>query len=366
MINFTVGPVQIPEDIRAIGAEQIPYFRTAEFSALMKENEESMCRLAGAPIGSRALFLTCSGTGAMEAAVINQFDEHDRVLVVNGGSFGARFAKICTIYGIPHEEIKLNNENITAEKLEAYKGQGFTGFLVQALETSTGIHHDLELISDFCREEGIRLVVDDISSFLSDAFDMKALGASVFITGSQKALALPPGLAILVLTPEACERVGELNPKTLYFDLKDALKDGTRGQTPFTCAVSILIQLNARLKQIEKKGIDAESCRIAELAFDFRKKLIENKLPFEISVDSVDLSNSVTPLHPTGLKKNGEPVSAHETFLTLKDEYGIFICPCGGELAHKIFRVGHIGDLTTEDNDKLIAALKDMQRRGLV
>lgn len=95
MINFAVGPVQMDEEIRALGAEEVPYFRTPEFSAIMKENERLMKQFTGAPEDARAVFLTGSGTAAMEAAVMNLFTECDRVLVVNGGSFGARFAKIC-------------------------------------------------------------------------------------------------------------------------------------------------------------------------------------------------------------------------------------------------------------------------------
>lgn len=109
MINFAVGPVQMDEEIRAIGAEEVPYFRTPEFSAIMKENERLMKQFTGAPEDARAIFLTGSGTAAMEAAVMNLFTERDRVLVVNGGSFGARFAKICEIHEVPHEEIQLES-----------------------------------------------------------------------------------------------------------------------------------------------------------------------------------------------------------------------------------------------------------------
>lgn len=142
----------------------------------------------------------------------------------------------------------------------------------------------------------------------------------------------------------------------MYLDLRDALTNGVRGQTPFTPAVGTLLQIHARLKQIEASGgAESEQRKIAELAEDFRRKVAG--LPFEIVSES--LSNAVTPLHPT-------TASAYDIFLTLKDEYGIWICPNGGELAEKVFRVGHIGALTTEDNDTLIAAFKDMQKRGLI
>ena len=368
MINFTVGPVQMEEEIRRIGAEEIPYFRTPEFSALMKENEELMVRFMKAEEGSRALFLTGSGTSAMEAAVMNLFTKEDRLLIVNGGSFGARFVKICRIHKIPYEEIRLESgEALKKEHLAPYDGgQMFTGFLVNVHETSTGVHYDMNLISRFCRENGLWLVVDAISSFLADELKMKEWGVDLVLTGSQKALALPPGIAAMVLNARAVKRVEENQVESLYFDLKEYLKDGLRGQTPFTPAVGILIQMNARLKAIAERGLAAEQQRIRQLAEDFREKIKE--LPFEIVSES--LSNAETPLHPTGniADESGKelPVSAYRIFQILKDEYGIFICPNGGALAETVFRVGHIGNLTTDDNDKLIAAWKDMQNRGLL
>ena len=107
MINFTVGPVQSSAAVRAIGAENVPYFRTAEFSNVMFENERLMLKFAGAPEGSRAVFITGSGTVSMESAVMNLLTPEDRALVVNGGSFGARFCKICEMHGVPHDEIRL-------------------------------------------------------------------------------------------------------------------------------------------------------------------------------------------------------------------------------------------------------------------
>lgn len=363
MINFTVGPVQMEEEIRAIGAEEIPYFRTPEFSGLMKENESLMRRFMGAGEDARTLFLTASGTAAMEAAVMNLFTEQDRLLVVNGGSFGARFVKICRIHRIPCTEIRLDcGKALRAEHLDAFDGQGYTGFLVNVHETSTGVHYDMELISRFCKKNGLWLVVDAISSFLADEFRMGDWGVDLALTGSQKALALPPGMAVMVLNGRAVRRVEQSEVESLYFDLKEYLKDGERGQTPFTPAVGVLIQMHRRLKGIEKRGLLVEQARIRELAEDFRSKIAD--LPFEIVSES--LSSAETPLHPTGADRDGKPVSAYRIFEILKDEYGIFICPNGGELKDTVFRVGHIGNLTKEDNDALIRAWKDMQRRGLL
>lgn len=345
------------EAVCAIGAEQVPYFRTAEFSATMKENEALMTQFTKAPEGSRVVFITGSGTASMEATVMNVFTPADKVLVVNGGSFGHRFVQLCEIHDIPHTEIALEmGHKLTAEHLAPYEGQGYTGFLVNLDETSTGVLYDINLISQFCHRNNIFLVVDSISSFLADPFNMQALGVDVMITGSQKALACPPGISIIVLAPQAVERVCSREVKSMYFNLKDALKNGERGQTPFTPAVGILRQINARLKEIEAAGgVESENQRMAALAADFREKI--KGLPFTIVSQS--LSNAVTPLHPHN-------VSAYDIFLKLKDEYNIWVCPNGGDMADKVFRVGHLGALTPTDNTTLVAALNDLHEKGFL
>lgn len=357
MLNFTVGPVQSSEEVRKIGAEQVPYFRTNEFSELMFENEKYMKKFTNAAEDSRVVFITGSGTASMEATVMNVFTEKDKVLVVNGGSFGHRFCEICEIHELDFTEISLEfGQALTEDILKQYDNKGYTGFLVNIHETSTGVHYDLNMISEFCKRNNIFLVVDAISSFLADEIDVQKSGIDVMITGSQKALACPPGISVIVLSARAVNNINNNKTKCMYLDLKSALKNAERGQTPFTPAVGILIQINQRLKEIEKNGgVEAERRRISKLAEDFRNRIKE--FPFEIT--STSLSNAVTPIHPIN-------VSAYEIFRILKDEYNIWVCPNGGELADKIFRVGHIGALTIDDNTTLINALKDMKNRNLL
>lgn len=357
MLNFTVGPVQSSERVRKIGAEQVPYFRTEEFSSVMKENEKLIKKFAKASENSKAVFITGSGTASMEASIINTLNENDKVLVVNGGSFGGRFVQILKLYNIRYDEIKLEiGKSLTIDDLEKYDSKDYTAFIVNIHETSTGVHYDLNLISDFCRKNNLFLIVDAISSFLADEIDMEKFKINLLITGSQKALACPPGISIIVVDEIAIKRIENLESKCMYLDLKDALKNAERGQTPFTPAVGILLQINERLKEIEENGgVDSEINKISSIANDFRNKIKD--MPFEIVSNS--LSNAVTPLKPL-------TASAYDIFLTLKDEYNIWVCPNGGDLKDKLFRVGHIGDLTKEDNDKLISALNDMKQRGLI
>lgn len=357
MLNFTVGPVMCSDEVRAVGGEQVPYFRTSEFSALMKDNEQLILKFAKAPEGSKAAFMTNSSTGSMEAVVMNCFDASDKVLIVDGGSFGHRFVELCVIHDIPHTILKLNHgQKLTEEKLYEYNGKGFTGLLVNIDETSTGVLYDSEMIGEFCRQNNIFYVCDCVSSFLADSFDMAHCGADVMITGSQKVLACPPGISIIILAHSAVERVKNAKVRSMYFNLADVLKNMERGQTPFTPAVGILRQINVRLKEIEAVGgAEAEIARVSAQAEDFRTKIQE--LPFEFVSESP--ANGVTPVRPIH-------ANAYEIFTELKDNYDIWICPNGGSLRDTVFRVGHIGFLTHDDNTTLIHALKDMQNRGLL
>lgn len=357
MLNFTVGPVMSSKEVRLIGAEQVPYFRTSEFSAVMLENEKYMLEYAKAPEGSKAVFMTCSSTGSMEAVVMNCFTKDDKVLVINGGSFGHRFVELCEIHEIPHVALELEHgKKLTKERLYEYDGQGFTGLLVNVDETSTAVLYDTMMIGEFCKKNNIFFVCDCVSSFLADPYNMAECGADVMITGSQKVLACPPGVSIIVLAPRGVERVQASKVRTMYFDLKEALKNQERGQTPFTPAVGIILQINERLKEIKRNGgADAEVARVAAQAADFRQRIKD--MPFELVSESP--ANGVTSVHPI-------TANAYEIFLKLKDEYGIWICPNGGDMRDTIFRVGHIGALTHEDNETLVNAFKDLQKRGIL
>lgn len=357
MINFTVGPVQSSEEVRKIGYEQVPYFRTPEFSKVMLENEEYIKKFAKAKKEDRVVFITGSGTAAMEAAIINLFNKEDKVLIVNGGSFGQRFVDLCKIHEIDYTEIKIPlGETLTNEMLSEYNDLGYTGFLVNIHETSTGEHYNLELISDFCNKNSMFLLVDAISSFLADELNFGELNIGAMITSSQKALACPPGISIILLSQTAINRIEKNNPKCMYFDLKDALRNGERGQTPYTPAVGILRQINARLKKIDADGgTKVEIEKVANLAKYFRENIKD--LPLEIV--SKNPSNAVTALHPN---KN----NAYEIFTILKDKYNIWVCPNGGDLKDIIFRVGHIGSLQKADYDLLINALRELEKQKIL
>lgn len=351
MLNFTVGPVMSSADILEISSHSTPYFRTPEFSRIMLENERLMLKYLNAPKNSRCVFLTTSGTGAMESCVINILNKQDKIIVVNGGSFGQRFVELCELHDLQYDELKCKfGSQITKEQLDIFSGKGYTALLINMHETSSGVLYDMDIVSSFCRANGILLIVDAISSFLSDELDMQKLGIAAALTGSQKALAVQPGVSVIALAPEALKRVEDNREICLYLSLKQALENMERGQTPFTPAVTILMQINKRLKQIDLNGgVVEERKRIANLANYFRKRIVD--YPFKFVNDCS--SNTVTALYT-------KEYDAERIVSILKDEYNIWVCPNGGKLSKQMFRVGHIGNLTTKDYDKLFDALDAM------
>lgn len=345
---FTVGPVEMDDATRAIGGDPLPYFRTAEFSEVVHRCQALLKQAVGAGPADHVALLACSGTGAMEAAVTAIFTPADHVLCIDGGSFGARFRKICDVNGIPCTPIVVPpGEPFRFDQLAGLDVSAFTGLLVNMHETSTGQLYDMVKIGDFCRANGLALVVDAISSFLADPYAMGDVGAAATIVSSHKGLALAPGLSAVVLGDRTYrDRVLANPPRSVYFDLASYVEDGQRGQTPFTPAVGIVYQLHDKLERLCEAGVPAAVARTASLAGDFRARL--GALPVELP--DYPLSNALTPVQVR---------DAYELYLRLRRSHGICVNPSGGALGATTLRVGHLGNLTTKDNESLIAALEE-------
>ena len=323
MLNFTVGPVMSSEEVLAISGQSAPYFRTSDFSEVMLQSEQLMLELLSAPDDARCVFLTCSGTGAMESVVMNVLSPSDRVIAVNGGSFGQRFVDLCRLHGCSVAEVGLEfGAQIAASDLDAVS-DGATALVVNMHETSSGLLYDMNLISQFCKSHGILLVVDAISAFIADELDMAKLDADVVITGSQKALACHPGVAVVALSRRAQER-----------------------------AVATLLQINARLRSLKAEGLPAERSRIAMRAKGLRG--LASELGYKQVPEAP--SNAVTALWaPDG--------NARAIIDAAKTRYGIWLCPNGGDHANDVFRIGHIGSISESDQSALLAALRDVASR---
>lgn len=346
---FTIGPVEMFPETLELGGKQVPYFRNDEFSDVVFSVCDGLKRLLFNKNGE-IILLTSSGTGAMEATVLNCFSKEDKLIVIEGGSFGHRFAQICEVHDIPYKSVKFENETLTKDMIEEVIGdEKFTGLLVNMDETSNGQLYDIEMLSQVCCEHDLVFVVDAISAFLADEINMDKYGIDAVILSSQKALALAPGLSIVSLSEKMLKRVDAIDSKTLYFDFKNHLKNAERGQTPFTPAVRIIIELEDMVKRLEKKGIDNIIKETNELAVYFRKRIKEIGLDYP----TYPLSNAVTPvIFPD---ENADVI-----YQKLIDEYGFTVNPNGGDLGKKMFRVSHVGKHSISDVEELVVAINNL------
>ena len=348
---FTPGPIAMDHETIAIGGTQAQYFRTPEFSTLMLECELMLKKTLDAPEDARMIFLTASGTAAMEASVMNLFTSEDKVLIINGGTFGKRFKQICLIHQIPFEVINLEwNETFKPEMLNQYENCGITGMLVNMCETSTGQLYPMDVISAFCKRNRICLVVDAISAFLCDPFSMKNIGADVVIISSQKGLALHPGMSFVAVSKNAFDkRCVKNDVRSLYFDFNNYYPEILRGQTEFTPAIGVINQLHDKLKRVLQNGIELYINHCGSLAKYFRYQL-----RFFISLSTVNypLSNCVTPVMCA--ENNAKKIVG-----SLREDHNIYLVPAAKDLADSMFRVAHMSrQISKQDVDELIKLLQ--------
>jgi aspartate aminotransferase-like enzyme len=283
----------------------------------------------------------------MEAVIMNLLNSSDRALVVNGGGFGQRFVDICASHGVPHSDFKVAQSNL--REIAGVAPQGpHTALVVNGHETSVGHLYDLEALGSYAKQHGLLYIVDAISMLVTDPLDMRQSNIDVVIASSQKGLALPPGLTMVILAPTAISRLQTIN--SLYFNFRDYLANGERGQTPYTPAVTIMLQLQARLEQIRQRGgIAAAIANAREVASYFRSSI--KGLPLREYTPY--MPNAMTTLSPTDGR------SAMELVTALEEQYKVMVCPNGGAEREIIFRVSHMGEMTREYCDILIDALHD-------
>lgn len=346
---FTIGPVEMYQSTLDIRGRQIPYFRTDDFSKLNLETDIMLKNLIGTSKYSKVIYLTASGTAAMEAAVMNCLSpDEDDVLVIEGGTFGKRFGQICDVHHIKHSSIVLEqDEALTPEHLEKYNNKRFTAMLVNLHETSTGQLYDVKMLSEYCKSKGMYLIVDAISTFLCDRYEMDNYGIDVTIISTQKGLCLAPGMSIVVLNEKIIEeRVKQKLANSVYFDFNDYIVNMERGQTPFTPAVGIMHELNDMLKSITQTGLDNFLNHIEDICLDFRKRIEE--LP--VTIPSYRLSNAITPVI-------FEKPVAHDIYRKMSENDGVFVNPSGGLQGEKMFRVAHVGNHTISDNEILVSLI---------
>jgi serine---pyruvate transaminase len=348
---YTPGPTPVPESVMLTMAEPIIHHRHPEFQEILTSINENLKYLFQTTQG--VMTLTSSGTGGMEASVCNLLSVGDTAIFVNGGKFGERWGEILRAYGVQAVEItKEWGTPVTPEEvIDAVKQNPATKtvFLTHS-ETSTGTATDVRAVAEAVHtyDEQIIVAVDGITSVGAMEMKMDAWALDVVITGSQKGLMIPPGLAFIALSDRAWKRVETANLPRYYFDLSAAKKALGKNDTPWTPAVTLIIGLEKALKMVREESIEGIWNRHARLADALRSGCTA----LGLNLFSSSPSNALTAVYVP------EGVEFKKFNSVLKQKYGITVAGGQGDLKGKIFRISHLGYYDELDMMTMIAALE--------
>lgn len=342
------GPTPVPARVRLAMAQPMFHHRTPQFSALFGEVREGLRKLYQTE--EDVLVLASSGTGAMEASIANCFAPGDEVVVVNGGKFGERWLKMSNAYGLKPIEVRVEwGRAVRVEQIGEALDQHprARGVLVQASETSTAAVHPIEQIAAVTRERESLLVVDGITAVGVYDLPMDRWGVDVLITGSQKALMLPPGLALIALSKRAWARVEKTNQPRFYFDLLRERTNQAKNTTAYTPAISLVIGLREALDMMQEEGFPNVYARHAQLAKATR-----------VAAEALGM-RLVAPDNPspalTGIYVP-DGVDGGKLFAYLRDKMRVVFAGGQDHLKGKIIRIAHLGYMDAFDVISAIAA----------
>ncbi|MCD6520590.1 MAG: alanine--glyoxylate aminotransferase family protein [Anaerolineae bacterium] len=349
------GPTPLPpEVIEAVGQQMINH-RGPEFEAMFHEISEWLKVFFATK--NKVYVLTSSGTGGMEAAIVNTLSPGDRVLAVSIGVFGDRFAKIAEAYGADVERLSfpMGKAADPARVAAAVAERGpFVAVLLTQNETSTGVTNDLEAL---CRaihsaaDPSPLILVDGISGVPAIPLKMDEWGCDVVLSGSQKAWMAPPGVAMIAFSDRAWEAYERAKMPRFYFDLGLADKYAQRYQTPATPNIAALYGLHVSLKKMMEEGPDAFAARHQRIGEYCRQGIL--KLGLGLFAEPGHYSNTVTAVT---LK---EGWSAKQVLEALRTRYGI-ICGSSKAPGVEMIRIGHMGYVSEADLDQVFTALEEI------
>lgn len=347
---FTPGPTPVPENIMLRMAQPIIHHRNPEFKEIFAELNENLKYLF--QTNQDVFTLTSSGTGAMEASVANVIGENEKAIFVNGGKFGERWGHLIKTFGGIPIEIKKEwgNPPTIDEVLELIKANpDVKAIYLTHSETSSGTVTDVKEIAKAVHQISDALViVDGITSIGAIELRMDDWDIDIVITGSQKGLMIPPGLAFIAVSERAWKKIEQTENRTFYLSLKKAKKALETGDTPWTPAITLVIGANEALKMIKQEGLENIWKRHSKLAEGIRigVKAIGLKLL------SKNPSNAITAvLMPDGIefKKFND---------ALKYEFGITVAGGQENYKGKLFRISHLGYYDELDMISMISALE--------
>ena len=345
------GPTPCPEDVLLAGAQQMIDHRGPEFADIIARVHTGLQTIFATR--NDVAILTASGTGAMEAAVVNTLSPGDRVMNVSIGVFGDRFGQIAGAYGaeVVKPSIEFGTAADPAMVDAALAGDpAIKAVLVTHNETSTGVTNDIGAIAKVVRAHDRLMLVDAISSVGCVPVETDAWDLDVVVTGSQKGFMVPPGLAFAAVGPRAREAAKTATMPRFYFDFEKHFSYFQQGQTPWTPAVSVMFSLDLAVRKLLADGMEAVYTRHAKIASDVRAGV--KALGLELLVrDEARASNTVTAV------KVPEGVELARLRGLMRTERNVVLAGGQGSLSNSIFRIGHMGYITEEDVDDVMESL---------
>lgn len=345
------GPTPVPEHVALEMAQPMVHHRTPQFSKIFAEAAEDAKYLF--QTRQDVLILACTGTGGMESCVTNLFSPGDKVLVINGGKFGERWGRISETYGL---QVVWRNvewgQAADVKEIEAVinNASDIRAILVQASETSTTVAHPVEALSRLTRgRDDLLLIVDAITGLGVFNLPMDDWGIDAMITGSQKSLELPPGLALVALSEKAWKFADRASCPKFYFDLKKERKNLASQTSAYTPAVSLVIGLRAVLKDIKEEGLENVLARHNRLARATRAAVKAMGLRMIAPDSPADSSTGV--FVPEG-------VDGGKLVKSIRDDFGVTLAGGQDQWKGKIVRIAHLGYVDTFDVVIAISALE--------
>lgn len=350
MLLFTPGPTPVPESVRQAMATPTLHHRTPEFEAIFKEARERLLKLLGM---DECVMIASSGTGAMQACMLNLCKT--KALTVNAGKFGERFGKIADAMGRDKVELTYEwNTPCSVADIEnaLHENADIDAIFIQVCESAGGLRHPVEAIAKRAKEinPDIMIVADGITAVGVERIDVSNIDA--LVTGSQKALMLPPGLAMIGFSTAAVEKIGK--GVDYYFNLASEIKKQQQNTTAYTAATTLIIGLNAIFDAIDEEGIDALYANTTARAN-----------ATQAALEAIGFSmypQTPAPSMSTVFDEDAEPIRK-----LLKTKYGVNMAGGQEHLKGKLFRINQMGLIPVYESAWVVnaieLALADIDRR---
>jgi len=348
---LTPGPTPLPPVVSEAMARPIIHHRTPQFQAVLKEAGEGLKYVFQTQ--NDVFILASSGTGAMEAAVVNLLSAGDSALTISAGKFGERWTEICQAYAVNAEIVDVEwGKAVEPKEIEKRlkANPKIKAVFATLCETSTGAATDIEALGRIIRDTNAVLVVDAISGL--GAIDLKtdAWFSDVVVSGSQKGLMLPPGLGFISVSPKAWKLIEAAKSPRYYFDLREAKKAWDKTDTPFTPAITLIIALNEALRMIKQDGLENVFSRHNKMAQATRAAAKALGLELFAPTAASDVVTAV---------KVPQGIDGEKLVKTMRDTYGVTIAGGQSELKGKVFRIAHMGFIEEFD---IIAGISCLEK----